>query len=101
VLEIDILALNVTGNGVGRGVLGTGNLEGDIGRGQGLDFERGALDGIVLQEEVRGGLAEVLFVSDVEAGRTFQEGGTGWDISARQLRYVLYILFVIIITVAM
>ena len=61
VLKVDILALNVTGNGVRGGVLGTGNLEGDVGRGQGLDLERGALDGVVLQEEVRGGLAEVLF----------------------------------------
>ena len=63
VLKVDVLALNVTGNGVGGGILGTGNLEGDVGRGEGLDLERGTLDGVVLQEEVRGGLAEVLYKS--------------------------------------
>jgi hypothetical protein len=37
-----------------------GNLEGNIGRGESLDFERGALNGVILEEEVRGGFAEVL-----------------------------------------
>lgn len=59
VLEVDVLALDVAGD---LSVLGslTGNLEGDVGGGQGLDLERGALDGVVLLEEVTSGLAEVL-----------------------------------------
>ena len=54
------LALNVTSNGVGLGVLGASNLEGDIGRGLGLDLERGTLEVVVLAKEVVGRLSEVL-----------------------------------------
>lgn len=60
VLEVDVLALNVTSNGIGSGILLTCDLEGNVGRGEGLDLEGGTLDGVVLEEEVRGGLAEVL-----------------------------------------
>jgi len=60
VLEVDVLALNVTVDGVRLGVAGASNLEGDVGGGEGLDLERGALDGVVLEEEVGRRLAEVL-----------------------------------------
>lgn len=65
VLEVDVLALNVTVDGVRLGVAGAGNLEGDVGGGEGLDLERGALDGVVLEEEVGRRLAEVLVVVSV------------------------------------
>jgi len=54
------LALNITSNGVRLGVLGSSNLEGDIGRGLGLDLERGTLEMVVLAKEVVGRLSEVL-----------------------------------------
>lgn len=54
------LALDVTGDKVGFVVAGTGDLEGDIGRGLGLDLKRGAVEVVVLSKEVVGGLAEIL-----------------------------------------
>lgn len=59
VLEVDVLALDVTSDGVRLGVSSTGDLEG--GRvGGGLDLEGDTVDGVVLEEQVGGGLAEVL-----------------------------------------
>jgi hypothetical protein len=72
VLEVDVLALNVAGDGVRGGILGAGDLEGDVGGGEGLDLEGGALDGVVLEEEVGRGLAEILLVE-----REMRPGG-GW-----------------------
>jgi hypothetical protein len=54
------LSLNVTSDEVGFVVAGTSDLEGDIGRGLGLDLKRGAVVVVVLGEEVGGGLAEIL-----------------------------------------
>jgi hypothetical protein len=93
VLEVDILALDITSDSVGVRVLLAGDLEGDVGRGEGLDLERRALDGVVFEEKVRGGLSEVLYgsagiparVSEGREERTFQDGGTGWDIAVCQL----------------
>lgn len=109
VLEVGVLALDVTSDGVRLRVADTGDLEGDVGGGEGLNLERSAVDGVVLLEKVGGGLAEVLHgVSrlhtwpnmsdqmswsitvrferdcrrdgDRDGTRTFQEGGTGWGI---------------------
>lgn len=60
VLEVDVLALDVTVDDVGLGVAGTGDLEGNVGGGEGLDLKGGTVDGVVLEEQVRRGLAEVL-----------------------------------------
>jgi hypothetical protein len=62
VLEVDVLALNVTRD---LGILGTdtSDLEGDVGRGEGLDLEGSTLDRVVLLEEVTSGLSEVLGIS--------------------------------------
>lgn len=82
VLEVDILALDITSDSVGVRVLLAGNLEGDVGRSEGLDLERRALDGVVFEEEVRGGLSEVLYCSARIRGRVSEgRGGTdlpGW-----------------------
>ena len=60
VLEVDIFTLDITDNlGVLRSL--TSDLESDVGRGEGLDLERGTLDGVVLLEEVSGRLAEILY----------------------------------------
>lgn len=55
------LALDVAGDDVGLAVLVAGDLEGDVGGGDGLDLERGAVEGVLLVQEVIGGLAEVLW----------------------------------------
>lgn len=60
VLEVDVLALDVTVDDVGLGVAGTGDLEGNVGGSEGLDLKGGTVDGVVLEEQVRRGLAEVL-----------------------------------------
>ena len=57
---VDVLALDVAVDVGGLGVAQAGDLEGDVGRGLGLDLELGAVDWEVLREEVVGGLAEVL-----------------------------------------
>lgn len=93
VLEVNVLALDVTGNGGGLGVSGTGDLEG--GRvGRSLDFERGTVDGVVLEEQVGGGLAEVLWEQGQlhstlleDTARTFHEGGTGWVAAMADIVY--------------
>lgn len=58
VLGVNPLALNVTSDCCRLGVTETGDLEGSRERG-GLDLERSTVDGVVLGEQVRGGLAEV------------------------------------------
>jgi hypothetical protein len=69
VLEVDVLALNVTVDDVGLRVAVAGDLEGDVGRGEGLDLEGSAVDGVVLEEEVRRRLAEVLeSMSEYDSG---------------------------------
>lgn len=60
VLAVVELGLEVTVDVSGLGVSETGDLEGDAVGGLGLDLERGAVDVVVLVEEVTGGLAEVL-----------------------------------------
>ena len=60
VLEVDVLALDVTVDNVGLGVAGAGDLEGNVGGGEGLDLKGGTVDRVVLEEQVRRGLAEVL-----------------------------------------
>lgn len=59
VLKVDVLALDVTGDGVRLGVTRTGNLEGRRVR-SGLDLERSTVDRVVLEEQVGRRLAEVL-----------------------------------------
>ena len=54
------LALEITSDEVGLGVLVSGDLEGDVGRGLGLDLKGGSVEGVVLSEEVVGRLSEVL-----------------------------------------
>lgn len=54
------LALDVAVDDVGLGVLGAGDLEGDVGSGVGLDLKGGAVEGVLLLEEVVGRLAKVL-----------------------------------------
>jgi hypothetical protein len=71
VLEVDVLSLNVTSNGGRVGITDTGNLEDDVGRGGSLDLEGDTVGRVVLDEEVRGGLAEVLL------GRVDQTRGVG------------------------
>jgi len=61
VLEVDVLSLDVTGNGGRVGITDTSDLEDDIGRGGSLDLEGDTVGWVVLDEEVRGGLAEVLY----------------------------------------
>lgn len=67
VLEVNVLALDVTGDSGRLGVPGTSDLEGG-GVRRGLDFERGAVDGVVLEQQVGRGLAEVLWESVSCAG---------------------------------
>jgi hypothetical protein len=62
VLEVNVLALNVTSNGGRVGITDTGNLEDDVRRSGSLDLEGDTVVGVVLDEEVRGGLAEILRV---------------------------------------
>jgi len=62
VLEVDVLSLNITGNGGRVGITDTSDLEDDIGRGGSLDLEGDTVGRVVLDEEVRGGLAEILLV---------------------------------------
>jgi len=59
VLEVDVLSLNVTSNGGRVGITDTSDLEDNIGRGGSLDLEGDTVGRVVLDEEVRGGLAEV------------------------------------------
>lgn len=60
VLPVGVLGLDVSEDGLGLGVLGTGDLEGDARGGVGLDLEGLAGEVVVLSEQVVGGLAEVL-----------------------------------------
>ena len=62
VLEVDVLSLNVTGNSGRVGITDTSDLEDDVGWGGSLDLESDTVGWVVLDEEVRGGLAEVLLV---------------------------------------
>lgn len=58
---VRVLSLNVAVDSGSFGVTGAGDLEGDVGGRRSLDLERGAVEVVVLSEEVVGGLAEVLF----------------------------------------
>lgn len=71
VLEVDVLSLNVTGNGGRVGITDTSDLEDDVGRGGSLDLESDTVGWVVLDEEIRGGLAEILLVrgGGMEQGR--------------------------------
>jgi hypothetical protein len=62
VLEVDVLSLNVTGDGGRVGITDTSDLEDDIGRGGSLDLEGDTVGWVVLDEEIGGGLAEILLV---------------------------------------
>jgi hypothetical protein len=61
VLEVDVLSLDVTGNGGRVGIPDTGDLEDDVGWGGSLDLEGDTVGWVVLDQEIRGGLAEILF----------------------------------------
>jgi len=52
--------LNITSDDVRLGVASSGNLEGDVGRSLGLNFERSTVEVVILSEQVIGGLAEIL-----------------------------------------
>lgn len=60
---VGVLGLDVTVDEVGLGVLGTSDLEGDVGGGGGLDLEGGAVEVEIPAQQVVGGLAEVLRVT--------------------------------------
>lgn len=68
VLPVGVLALEVAGDEVALGVERAVDLEGDVGRGRGLDLERGAVGGEVPAEEIARGLAEVLRVARAPMG---------------------------------
>ena len=67
VLVVGVLGLDVTGDALRLGVAQTRDLEGDVGGGLGLDFQRGSEDGVVLGEQVVGRLSKVL-AKQVESG---------------------------------
>lgn len=60
VLDVDVLALEITTDVGGLAVPETSDLEGDVGRGFGFDLQLSAEDGEVSCEEIVGGLAKVL-----------------------------------------
>ena len=62
VLEVDVLSLNVTGDGGRVGITDTSDLEDDVGRGGSLDLKGDTVGWVVLDEEVGSGLAEILLV---------------------------------------
>jgi hypothetical protein len=74
VLEVDVLSLNVTGDGGRVGITDTSDLEDDIGRGGSLDLEGDTVGWVVLDEEIGGGLAEILLV---ERWGIYQEESAG------------------------
>lgn len=74
VLEVDVLSLDVTGNGGRVGIPDTGDLEDDVRWGGSLDLEGDTVGWVVLDQEVRGGLAEILFVERLMP-RSRSEGG--------------------------
>ena len=53
-------ALDVTVNGIGLGIAGSLDLEGNVGGGLCLDLERGAVEVVVLAKQVVGRLAKIL-----------------------------------------
>jgi hypothetical protein len=77
ILNIHILSLNITSDNGALGVPRTGDFE--RGReGRGLYFEGGAVDGVVFEEEVGGGFAEVLFGRGGVGCVGCDERGGGW-----------------------
>ena len=77
VLSVLPLGLEVTVDGLRLGVSDTENAEGDTVRGPGLDLERVAVDGVVLGQEVVGGLACCSSESRQQRGKRAQhEHGT-------------------------
>ena len=82
VLEVDVLPLDITGDRFGLLILSPRDLEGHIGRSDGLNFQRCPLDGVVLVKQIRKRFAEVLnrFSATRKRNaktRTFHDGGTG------------------------
>lgn len=59
-LVVSPLSLQITVDGVGLGVLETGNLEGDTGGSLGSDLEGGSGKGVVSAEEIRRRLSDIL-----------------------------------------
>jgi len=57
---VGVLCLDIARDEVALGILGAGDLEGDVGRGGGLDLERSAVEVEVPAQQVVGGLAEIL-----------------------------------------
>lgn len=60
VFGICVFCLDIAVDGRGLGVANTSNLESDIGRGPGANFERGSENGEILAEQVVGALPEIL-----------------------------------------
>jgi hypothetical protein len=83
-LLVGQLGLNVADDdGRRRGTV-PGDLEDDTRWRLGLDFKRGAREGVVFLQQIRGGFSEILGEENVRkettgfVGRgTFQDGGTG------------------------
>jgi hypothetical protein len=63
VLAVRVLGLDVTSDVGALRVTSTSNAEGSVGRRRGLDLERGAVEGVVLAEQVARRLAEILRVA--------------------------------------
>jgi len=61
ILKVDVFPLDISRDSIARSVLLTRNFESHVARCQSLDFEGGTLDRVVLEEEVRSGLSEVLY----------------------------------------
>jgi hypothetical protein len=67
-LEVGVLSLEVTVDGVGLGVLESGDSEDDARGSLGLDLELGADQRVVSGEQVRRGLANILHNTRAEGG---------------------------------
>ena len=59
---VGVLGLKIAGDSLGLVVLLASNLEGDVGRSDGLDLKAVALEVVVPAQQVVGGLAEILRV---------------------------------------
>ena len=68
---VGVLGLKIAGDSLGLVVLLASNLEGDVGRSDGLDLKAVALEVVVPAQQVVGGLAEILRVANFS--RTFAE----------------------------
>ena len=92
---VRVLALEVTKDVRRFRVTVSVNLEGDVRGGRGFNLERGAVEVVVLAEEVIGGLAEVLYVHRLhhQGKKKFPPDRTtnlpGWGNGLRQRHYVV------------